>query len=239
MAFIKLQDLSIEFPVYLGSSRSLKNTFINKATGGRVAKESSKIVIIKALNNCNLEILPGDRVGLYGHNGSGKTTMLRLMAGVYQPTSGAMHSQGSISSLLDISMGMDGEATGVENIYMRALLMGVERKKIDGIVEEVKEFSGLGDYLDLPIRTYSSGMNMRLAFTISTAVHADIILMDEWLSVGDEDFRQKCDERLKAKIEQSSIFVVASQDYGLLERNCNRILKIESGVIVSENRICK
>jgi len=234
---ISLKDVSIDFPIYLGSSRSLRNTFINKATGGRVAKESSRVVVVKALDNLTLDVLPGERIGLYGHNGSGKTTLLRVLAGVYVPVVGSVLVKGSIASLLDIGLGLDTEATGLENIYMRSLLMGVDKKDLKGIVSQVVEFAGLGDYLDLPLRTYSSGMQMRLAFSISTAVHADIVLMDEWLSVGDEDFRQKCDERLKEKINNSSIFVIASQDYGLLERNCNRILKLCSGKIIEDIRL--
>jgi lipopolysaccharide transport system ATP-binding protein len=163
-----------------------------------------------------------------GPNGAGKSTLLRTLAGVYFPTSGTIEVQGRIASLIDISLGMDVEATGFENIRMRGIMMGLSLKQIKSMEEEIADFSGLGDFLHLPIRTYSTGMNMRLGFAVSTAVDADIILMDEWLSVGDSEFIQKAEKRLENFIGRSSILVIASHSEDLIQKTTNQILRLEN-----------
>jgi len=182
---------------------------------------------VKALNNITLDLKDGDRLGVMGPNGAGKSTLLRTLAGVYFPTSGTIEVQGRIASLIDISLGMDVEATGFENIRMRGIMMGLSLKQIKSMEEEIADFSGLGDFLHLPIRTYSTGMNMRLGFAVSTAVDADIILMDEWLSVGDSDFISKAQKRLDNFIKRSSILVVASHSEDLISRVANQVLRLD------------
>ena len=231
-AEIIAQHLGIEFPVFNSSARSLKKSLINATTGGRVAKDSRSHVIVKALDDINLEIKEGDRVGLFGHNGSGKTTLLRALAGVYAPVRGYLNVRGRIASLLDIGLGMDAEATGYENIRVRGLLLGLSSKEVDKIIDDIAEFTGLGEYLDMPMRTYSSGMIVRLGFAVSTSVHADIILMDEWLSVGDAEFQEKAQTRLSSLVDNASILVIASHNLGLLENTCNKIVHLEHGKIV-------
>jgi lipopolysaccharide transport system ATP-binding protein len=183
---------------------------------------------VKALNNISLQLKDGDRLGVMGPNGAGKSTLLRTLAGVYHPTSGSIDVSGSIASLIDISLGMDSEATGYENIRMRAIMMGMKLKEIKTIEEEIAEFTELGKFLELPIRTYSTGMHMRLGFAVSTTVPADIILMDEWLSVGDSDFLIKAEKRLHDYIQKSSILVFASHSEDLISKLTNQILRLEN-----------
>ena len=179
-AHIIAQNVGVEFPIFNSSHRSLKKSILNISTGGRVAQDTKNHVVVRALDDINLELKRGDRVGLVGHNGSGKTTLLRVLSGVYAPVQGQLSIQGKIATLLDISLGMDGEATGYENIRVRGLLMGLSLAEIDALTDEIADFTGLGDYLNMPMRTYSSGMTMRLGFAVSTSVHSDIVLMDEW-----------------------------------------------------------
>jgi lipopolysaccharide transport system ATP-binding protein len=162
-----------------------------------------------------------------GPNGAGKSTLLRTLAGVYLPTSGTIKVKGSIASLIDISLGMDAEATGYENIRMRAIMMGMKLKQIKLIEDEIADFTELGKFLELPIRTYSTGMHMRLGFAVSTTVPADIILMDEWLSVGDSDFLMKAEKRLHDYIQKSSILVIASHSEDLIAKLCNQVIRLK------------
>ena len=230
-AYISLKDVSVSFPIYNSSNRSFKKRVLNMATGGRIATDSGKKVTINSLNHINLELTNGDRVGLIGHNGAGKSTLLRVLSGVYVPSSGKIKSQGKIVSLLDISVGMDGESTGYENIMLRGILLGLSPQEVTQKIDEIAEFSELGDYLNMPMRTYSSGMNLRLAFSIITTFPADIILMDEWLSVGDARFNKKASERLDEMVAQSSILVIASHDDALVNRLCNKVITLEHGEI--------
>lgn len=232
IAYIKATNIGVEFPVFNSSHRSLKNSLLNVATGGRVAHDSKKHLVVRALENIDLDFKSGDRVGLFGHNGSGKTSLLRVLSGVYSPTEGELEVKGSIATLLDISLGMDGEATGYENIRIRGLLMGLSLNEIDALADEIAEFSDLGDYLYMPMRTYSSGMSMRLGFAVSTSIHADIVLMDEWLSVGDAGFKMKASKRLNKMVDNASILVIASHDLDLIKKTCNQIITMEHGKIV-------
>ena len=232
MAHIVANNIFVEFPIYGAKSRSLKNTFIRAATGGVLAKDAAEHVIVRALNGLSFELHEGDRVGLVGHNGSGKSTLLRVIAGAYEPISGSILVKGKVAAMLSIMFGMDMEATGYENIFLRATIMGLKPKEIAPLVDEICEFSELGDYIDMPVRAYSSGMAMRLAFAISTSVSADIILMDEWLSAGDSSFSEKAQSRLTRLIDQAKILVLASHDEPLIRRNCNKILHLDHGDLV-------
>ena len=222
MAHIKLDQASVEIPIYSNHNRSIKNSLLKKFTKDKVLPHS-----VKALNNITLDLKDGDRLGVMGPNGSGKSTLLRTLAGVYHPTSGSIDVSGSIASLIDISLGMDSEATGYENIRMRAIMMGMKLKQIKLIEDEIAEFTELGKFLELPIRTYSTGMHMRLGFAVSTTVPADIILMDEWLSVGDSDFLIKAEKRLHDYIQKSSILVIASHSEDLISKLTNQTLRLE------------
>jgi lipopolysaccharide transport system ATP-binding protein len=238
-ALLKARNLYIEYPVLENSHRSLKKTVLNFSTGGKIGHDAKNHATILALDNLNFEIKEGDRVGLLGHNGSGKTTLLRAMAGIYAPTNGSLEIKGRVASLLDVSMGLDQDATGYENIYLRAILDGLTPKTIKQKTNEIAEFSELGDYLHLPVRTYSSGMMMRLSFAISTSVEADILIMDEWLSVGDESFQERASKKLETLVKNAGILVIASHDSSLIDKICNKKIILEHGKIIYSSVINK
>lgn len=231
--------MGVEFPIYENSHRSLKKAVLNLSTGGRIGQDAGKQSIVTALDNINFRFEEGTRVGLLGHNGSGKTTLLRVLSGVYSPVRGELRVVGSIASLLDVSMGLDPDATGFENIYLRGILDGLNPAKIRSKIDEIADFSELGDYLNLPVRTYSSGMMLRLAFAISTSIEADIIIMDEWLSVGDAAFSAKAAVRLENLVDKASILVVASHDPALIARICTRKILLEHGRVISDEPVIR
>lgn len=231
MSIIKLDSVSISFPIYNTNARSLKKKVFEIATGGRIASGTDGHVVIEALSGLDMSFSDGDRVGLLGHNGAGKSTFLRLLGGVYYPTSGCLTVEGKIGSLIDISIGTDPEATGRENIYLRGALLGMTKSEIESRFSEIVEFSELGDFIDMPLRTYSTGMYMRLAFTVSTITRPDILLMDEWLSVGDEGFRHKAEVRMKELIQSTNILVIATHSKELILETCNRAIWLEHGVV--------
>jgi lipopolysaccharide transport system ATP-binding protein len=231
---IRAETLIVEFPIYGTKSRSLKNTMIRAATGGVLAKDAADRVVVRALDHVSFEWREGDRVGLVGHNGSGKTTLLRAIAGIYEPVGGSLIVEGRVASMLSLTLGMDPEATGYENIFLRGVTMGLTRQQVEEIVQDVCDFSELGDYIEMPMRTYSSGMAMRLAFAISTSVKADILLMDEWLSVGDASFAEKSKKRLSELIDQAKILVLASHSPDVIRANCSKVVHLDHGRIVRE-----
>ncbi|PLC05790.1 sugar ABC transporter ATP-binding protein [Variovorax sp. RO1] len=233
MALISLKNVGVSFPIYGAGASSLKKTIAASVTGGRFGKETG-VTVVQALNGINLELKSGDRLGLIGHNGSGKSTLLRTLAGVYEPSSGEMVRQGSVASLIDPALGIEPDASGVENIMLRGLVMGMSRKEIERQIPSICEFSGLGEYVNMPVRTYSTGMMMRLAFSISTSVEADILLMDEWLSVGDADFNEKAEKRMRDVVSKSGILVLASHSPELIAKECNRVIHLEHGRIIEE-----
>lgn len=235
--YIKADRICVDFPVYENSHRSLKNTVFNLTTGGKLGNDGRRHSVVTAVDNLTFEFSEGARVGLLGHNGSGKTTLLRVLSGIYAPVSGTLEVSGRVASLLDVSMGLDPDATGFENIYLRGILQGLSPAAINQRIDDIAEFSELGQYLNLPVRTYSSGMLMRLAFSISTSIEADILIMDEWLSVGDVEFRKKAADRLQAVVDQASILVIATHDPKLVERVCNRKIQLEHGQIVSDEPV--
>ena len=231
MSYIKLEKASVDFPIYSMNGRSIKNQIINIATGGILSKDQNGIVSIKALSNLDLELHNGDRVGLLGHNGAGKSTLLRVLSGAYKPTSGEVTVNGNFASLIDISLGIDPEATGRENIYIRGMFLGLTKKEIREEIDGIISFSELGEFIEMPVRTYSTGMYLRLAFSVTTIKKANIILMDEWLSVGDEKFRNKAEIRLNSMIESADIMVIASHSTELIRNLCNRSLVLKHGKI--------
>lgn len=233
MALISLKNVGVSFPIYGAGASSLKKTIAASVTGGRFGKETG-VTVVQALHGINLELKSGDRLGLIGHNGSGKSTLLRTLAGVYEPSSGEMVRQGSVASLIDPALGIEPDASGVENIMLRGLVMGMSRKEIERQIPSICEFSGLGEYVNMPVRTYSTGMMMRLAFSISTSVEADILLMDEWLSVGDADFNEKAEKRMREVVSKSGILVLASHSPELIAKECNRVIHLEHGRIIEE-----
>lgn len=236
MASISLEQVCVDLPVLGHHARSLKLSLVSTATGGRLARESG-VTIVRALREITLAAREGDRLGLAGPNGAGKTTLLRTIAGAYPPTRGRRRVEGAIASLIDPASGIEPEATGWENIGIRGLLMGIGRRTLAKARSEIAEFSGLGDYLSLPVRTYSTGMAMRLAFSIVTHFPAEILLLDEWLSVGDAEFRLRAESRMRSLVDRSGILVLASHSAELLARECNRRVELADGRIVGDRRI--
>jgi lipopolysaccharide transport system ATP-binding protein len=233
-----LENVNLDYPVYQTSSRSIRRIALRTGVGGRISVSSASAVpVVQALHNINLVLKPGDRLGIVGHNGSGKSTLLRVLAGIYHPTAGSVRYQGKRMPLTDIQVGYEDEATGREMILMRGLLMGLKRAEIQARAAEIAEFSGLGDFLDFPMRTYSSGMTLRLLFSIATSIPADILLMDEWIAAGDQAFMKKADERLQSIVDRAHILVVASHSRELLGRLCTRGLLLASGEIVSDGSL--
>jgi lipopolysaccharide transport system ATP-binding protein len=236
MPSISLENCSLQLPIYGTINRSLKGAVMASATGGRIAAASRNVTVVQALKDVSLEIRAGDRVGLMGHNGSGKTSLLRMLAGIYEPTSGRIAVNGNVSSFINLGLGMDHEATGTENILLCGLMFGMGFDEIRRLTPSIGEFSGLGDFLEMPVRTYSSGMIMRLVFSIVTSVEAEILLMDEWLSVGDADFVVHASERLQKIVDAASILVIASHSEDTIAGICNVIVRLEHGEVVSIER---
>jgi homopolymeric O-antigen transport system ATP-binding protein len=229
-AHIALRNVSVRFPVLSFRDRSLRSRFVNAMT---LRRTTATPHIVSALNDVNLDIGAGDRVAIIGANGAGKTTLLRVLAGIYHPTSGNVDVLGRCLPLFDLSAGFDEEATGYENIMRRGLVIGARRSEIDAKRAEIAAFTELGDRLDLPLRTYSSGMMLRLIFAVATAVEGEIVLLDEWIGVGDQQFRKKARQRLDEIVVRAGILVLASHDIELIKSTCNRAILLEEGRIVA------
>jgi len=226
---IKLSNVNVDFPVFNASALSLKNRVLSVATGGIIDRKYDGVITVQALQNINIAIKAGEKVGLIGHNGSGKTTLLRVLSGIYAPSRGEAIINGDCVSLINISLGIDPEATGRENIKLRSAMMGLTTRQTQKHEEEIIDFSGLGSFIDMPFRTYSSGMQLRLAFAVSTCVRAEVLILDEWLSTGDEQFRHKAEKRMSEVVASTDILVLASHSLTLLRKNCNRLIWLEKG----------
>ncbi|QDE38495.1 ABC transporter ATP-binding protein [Luteibacter pinisoli] len=229
MAFIQLTGVTLDLPIYEVHGRSLKRQMMRLGRKNAIAEGNDGVVVVRALSDVTVRFESGDRIGLIGHNGAGKSTILRVMAGIYAPTVGEVAREGKVVPLLDISLGMDDNSTGLQNIRLRGLLLGMTDSEIKSKQQEIAEFCELGDYLDLPIRTYSSGMRVRLAFAISTAVDAEILLLDEVMGVGDASFMHKAQARLADLHRRSEIVVLAMHSNAEIRRTCNKVLWMDNG----------
>jgi|SRR5579872_4003473 len=251
-ARISARDLSLDFPIYDIASRSLKQllmvrpiaTVLRGASqvgashvGGSIATGAGGTVVVRAIDKMSFEIEEGARIGLIGHNGAGKTTLLRTMAGIYEPTSGVLETAGHVMPLFNLMEGMMPDATGREFIRIRGVLLGLEPHQLESLAEDVIEFCELGSYIDMPVRTYSTGMLVRLAFALSTSVSPDILLFDELIGAGDARFVSKAQERLKSFVERSSIVVVASHSRAILDQWCNRLFLLEHGKLIADGPV--
>ena len=237
MARVNLRHASVQFPIYNARSRSLKSTIARHAVGATLGSRTGNdndIVVVNALKNVTLTLKPGDRVGIIGHNGAGKTTLLRVFSGAYVPTSGSAEVIGNVSALTDIAMGMDLEASGHENIIMRAILLGMNYQQARALAPEVEQFTELAEYLDLPVRTYSTGMMLRLAFAVATSIQPEILIMDELIAVGDASFMERATQRINTLIAKANIFVLASHDENTLKRFCNRAIWLNRGELAAD-----
>jgi ABC-type polysaccharide/polyol phosphate transport system ATPase subunit len=227
MAKIELDQVDLTFNIRQNSKITFKE-FVVQRLGRRAAAPRMQV---KALRNVSFSIKEGQRVGIIGHNGAGKSTLLRLLAGVYPPTGGRRLVQGRISSLFDITLGFESEASGWENIGYRSYLQGETPHTIQDKVQPIADFSELGDFLKLPVRYYSAGMSVRLAFSIATAIEPEILLVDEVLSVGDLAFQDKARRRMYEMMSKAKIIVMVSHDLASIEKLCNRVVWMEHGAV--------
>jgi len=232
MAHIQLDSVSIEFPIYNVDARSLKKQLISFSTGGKILKSAHQSMLVKALDDVSLRINDNDSVGVIGCNGSGKSTLLRLLAGIYEPASGEVDIKGKISSILDMNLGLNPEATGYENIIMRGILLGYSKQQMLAKLDDIAEFTELGDYLATPVRTYSTGMMLRLAFGVVTSIEPEILLLDEVVGTGDSHFIEKAKARLTNLIKSSNIVVLSSHAIEIIEQLCNKVLIMHKGKAV-------
>lgn len=226
---LTLTHVHLDLPIFDVSAQSLKKRVVRLGRRNRIAEDNTGVVIVKAIDDLSLKIESGDRLGLIGHNGAGKSTLLRVMAGIYPPTAGTVDVNGKAVPLLDIALGMDDQSTGRQNIRLRGLLLGMSDAEIRRKFDEIANFTELGDYLDLPLRTYSSGMRVRLAFAISTAVDAEILLLDEVMGVGDASFQEKASQRLQELRNRAEIVVLAIHSNEIIRKTCNKVLWMERG----------
>ena len=234
MTNIILKNVYLNYPVFSSDSRSFKKNVLNKIKSEKFKKNKSDILHIQALKNINLEINEGDRIGIYGNNGSGKSSLLKVISGIYYPSNGSINVEGRINSLISLNAGFNENLTGKENSIFKLKLLGLKKDEINDKLNEIKNFSGLNEFFFLPIKTYSSGMLLRLSFSLSIMCPHDILIMDEWLSVGDDKFQQQALSKINEIIQKSKILIIASQSKNVLERLCNKILTLSDGIIISE-----
>ncbi len=230
MALIDVENVTVEIPLFDSHSTSLKR-WIAAAMGKRDNRHDAQCEqrTVRALDDISLRLVDGDRIGLIGKNGSGKTTLLRVLAGIYEPAVGQVRVDGRTTTVLDQAFGIDMEASGTENIYLRGYALGMSKRMIKSVESEIAEFTELGRRLVHPVRTYSTGMMLRLAFSISLMSPHEILLIDEIIGAGDASFVEKTREKLRSTLAQSRIVVVASHSLELIESMCNKAIYLRDG----------
>ncbi|HPB45171.1 MAG TPA: ABC transporter ATP-binding protein [Microthrixaceae bacterium] len=224
-AAISVEGVSKQFRLYTESTRSIKEQFTRRKTG--------RYNEFWALQDVDLTVERGEVFGFVGHNGSGKSTLLRCIAGIYRPTKGRVATNGRISALLELGAGFHPELTGRENIFMNATILGFSRSEIEPLVPKIAEFTGLGEFLDVPVKVYSSGMFVRLGFAVAVNVQPEILIIDEVIAVGDEEFQRKCFEHLYQLRKQGVTIVMVSHGLGLIQTMCDRAMWLERGKVQS------
>jgi ABC-type polysaccharide/polyol phosphate transport system ATPase subunit len=227
MVAIDLESVSLDFTVRRFKRLSLKEFLVR----GMFSKAANPVIHVHALSDVSLQVAEGERLGVIGHNGAGKSTLLKLLAGIYPPTVGSRTVNGRISSLFDITLGFEADASGWENIYFRSYLQGETPQSIKGKVQEIADFSELGEFLDMPVRYYSAGMMIRLAFAVATAIEPEILIVDEVLAVGDLAFQQKATNRIRAMMAQARLMVIVSHDLDRLKQLCSRVIWMDHGSV--------
>ena len=250
MASLILENVTVDFPIY-GSQKTFRQV-LKSATGGLIRREGlrNERVTVRALDSVSLMLKHGDRLGIMGHNGAGKSTLLRVCAGVYDPTQGRVFIDGQVSPLFNTSPGLDADDTGYENITTCGLFLGMTHEEIMQKTSDIEQFSELGEYLSLPVRTYSTGMLMRLGFAIATAIDPEILILDEGLSAGDARFAERATRRIDASrdvpdirrliddlVERSSILILASHSENLIQSMCNKAVLMRSGRVVQVGNV--
>lgn len=228
MTKISLQNCTLEIPIFGSSSRLLKKKFLRNF-GLKKKNENENIKHVKVLSELNIEFKENDRIGILGKNGSGKTSLLRLISGIYPPTYGKVKITGKMNTLLNLDVGFENEATGIENIEIYYATLN--RKLTNNQLQKIIDLTDLGKFIHLPVKTYSSGMRLKLAFALTINFNCEILLLDEWLAVGDNQFREKSNKMLKEKISGIKILIFASHSIDMISKNCNKILILEEGQV--------
>ena len=234
-AYIKAENISLDYPILGYRGESLKSTIINGTIGGiiKFQEKSHKSSVVRSIDKVSFEVFSGEKLGLLGSNGAGKTSLLRVLSGVFPISEGELKVHGKVSSMLNLTCGIDAELTGLENIEFRLKLANIPQKEIKKYTEDIIDFAELNEFINLPFRLYSSGMAARLCFGIATSIPSEIILMDEWLSVGDKEFNEKASIRLNKYVMNSSLLVIASHNYNFIEKLCDKILILDQGNLIS------
>ena len=233
MPRISLNGVSLDYPIYDSESRSLRRSVTKVVpVGGKINKKESGRRSILALDNISFTLEEGDRVALLGHNGAGKTTLLKLLAGFYEPSKGVVSTEGRVSALLSLMSGMDSDLNGYENILLCSMLYGLTKKQALQRMDDIAAFSELGPYLEMPVRLLSSGMILRLAFSICTSIDCEILLLDEWVGAGDQSFIKKTKQRLSEMVFRSAIMVFATHNPIVAYQLCNKAIYLEHGKLI-------
>jgi len=229
MTELSFHHVTLRYPVFNSRGMSLRNQLVRIATGGTIEHDAGHTTVVTALKDVSFCLQNGDAVGLVGHNGSGKSTLLRTMAGIYPPAEGCVRRVGKVATVLELGAGLEPELSGYDNIINLGMMQGMSLKEAKALTPDIEAFTELGDFLQLPVRTYSSGMTMRLMFAVATAVTPEILLIDEMFSTGDAGFQEKSLARLRKLIASAQIFVFASHNRELIKTYCNRIFCLEHG----------
>jgi ABC-type polysaccharide/polyol phosphate transport system ATPase subunit len=228
---LRFDNVTLDFPLMNANAQSLKWLLSAGIVGG---DRRPHMKVVRALNGVSFEMRDGERIGLIGHNGAGKSTLLRAASGIYTPTQGSVTRVGRVSPLLDFGTGFEMELTGLENIELRSLILGMTKKEVEAKRQEIAEFSGLGDFLYQPVRTYSAGMFIRLAFAIATSIEPEILILDEVVGAGDADFVDKANQRMRQMVKRGRALILASHSIGALHEFCDRVIWLERGSVIAD-----
>ncbi len=226
---IELFGVTLDYAVYSVRAQSLRSSVLGMAVGGRFMKDQHDVTVIRALSNVSFKVEEGDRLGLVGHNGSGKTSLLKVIAGIYEPTEGVVSIKGRLTSMINVGAGLDHEASGMQNIYNMGLMRMVPKRVMKERVPKIVEFAELGAFIHMPVKTYSAGMVARLVFSVATELDPEILVLDEWLGAGDAAFREKAAQRMDRFVQNAKIVVIASHDVGLIQKVCNKVCVLQGG----------
>jgi ABC-type polysaccharide/polyol phosphate transport system ATPase subunit len=228
---IRVSELTIDLPLQNVSANSLRRKIIDIAIGGQFFRKNNDGLSIRALDRVNFSVKNGERVGVVGHNGAGKTTLLRALAGVFEPNKGVIEVEGKVTALFGAGIGLDNDATGLENIKLMGAYLGVDLSKNDSRVEEIIDFCDLNNYIELPVKVYSTGMLGRLAFAVATSLQPDVLIMDEWLGAGDQFFIKKAQDRVNKFVESAKVVILASHSDALIEKIASKVVWLERGQV--------
>jgi lipopolysaccharide transport system ATP-binding protein len=226
---VRLEGVTLDYFIYSVKAQSLRNAVFNLAVGGNLYKSQGDVTVVRALENVSLSLQEGDRLALVGHNGSGKTSLLKVIAGIYEPQKGLVEIKGNLTSMIAHGAGLDSEASGLANIRKLGAMRMLPKKVVESRIDSIVEFSELGDFVRLPVKTYSSGMMARLMFACATEFEADILVLDEWLGAGDAAFMTKATDRMHGFVDKAQMVILGTHNFNLVQRVCNKVIELSAG----------